>query len=345
MKRVLPKLLFTLFLFGMIFSGASTLSIVPQAPAYADTTADSTQNAAIEELKREMGELKNAEKADEETQTRSIAWRFGIAFLALLAASALFIALKIGIKKFEEFVSEKDVIRESAQTLRLKTISKIFKWAGSIFIGLIWAYVVLDTFGVNVAPLLAGAGIIGVALGFGGQYLIRDLINGVFILVEGQFGVNDIVKIGDYAGVVEDVNLRTTTLRDMEGRVIVIPNGEIKAVINMARRFSQAVLNIGVAYKENVDKVMDVISGIGKEIRSDSKFNSFILGDFEMLGVDAFGESEVTIKCRIKTLPTKQWEVSRELRRRIKNRFDELGIEIPFPHRTLYWGKSQEPGK
>src|SRR3989338_1902228 len=253
----------------MIFSGASTLSIVPQAPAYADTAADSTQNAAIEELKREMGELKNAEKADEETQTRSIAWRFGIAFLALLAASALFIALKIGIKKFEEIVSEKDVIRESAQTLRLKTISKIFKWVGSIFIGLIWAYVVLDKFGVNVAPLLAGAGIIGVALGFGGQYLIRDLINGVFILVEGQFGVNNIVKIGDYAGVVEDVNLRTTTLRDMEGRVIVIPNGEIKVVINMARDFSQAVLNIGVAYKENVDKVMDVISQIGKEIRAD----------------------------------------------------------------------------
>lgn len=343
MKRALPKLIFILFFLGAIFPGAFTLSVATPVSAYADTTADSTQNAAIEALKREMGELKNAEKANEDTQTRSIAWRFAIAFLALLAASALFIALKIGIKKFEEFVSEKDVIRESAQTLRIKTISKIFHWVGSIFIGLIWVYVVLDTFGVNVAPLLAGAGIIGVALGFGGQYLIRDLINGIFILVEGQFGVNDIVKIGDFAGVVEDVNLRTTTLRDMEGRVIVIPNGEINVVINMAKDFAQAVLNIGVAYKENVDKVMDAISQIGREVRSDPKFGPFILGDFEMLGVDAFGESEVTIKCRIKTLPTKQWEVSRELRRRIKNRFDELGIEIPFPHRTLYWGKDQKP--
>ncbi len=150
------------------------------------------------------------------------------------------------------------------------------------------------------------------------------------------------VKIGEFGGLVEGVNLRVTRLRDLEGRVIYIPNGEIKTVINFTKEFSQALLNIGVAYKENVDRVMEVIKQVGKEMREDGYFGKLILDDLDMLGVDDFADSQVTIKCRIKTLPIKQWEVAREFRRRLKNRFDELDIEIPFPHRTLYWGAASE---
>jgi len=193
-----------------------------------------------------------------------------------------------------------------------------------------------------MAPLLAGAGIVGLAFGFGGQYLIRDLINGLFILIEGQYRVNDVVKINEYGGLVEDINLRITTLRDLEGRVIIIPNGEIKTVVNFTRDYAQALFDIGVAYKENVDQVIQVIKEVGSQMRADTHFGKLILADLEMFGVDDFGDSQVTIKFRIKTLPIKQWEVSREFKRRLKNRFDELGIEIPFPHRTLYWGAGQE---
>jgi small conductance mechanosensitive channel len=200
---------------------------------------------------------------------------------------------------------------------------------------------VLKNFGIDVAPLLAGAGIVGLAVGFGGQYLIRDVINGVFILLEDQYRVNDVVKIGEHGGLVESINLRITKLRDLEGRVIYIPNGEIKTVVNFTKDYAQALLTVGVAYKENVDKVLSVIKDLGKEIKQDPCFGKLILDDLEMLGVDDFGDSQVTIKFRMKTLPIKQWEVAREFRRRLKNRFDELGIEIPFPHRTLYWGAKQ----
>jgi moderate conductance mechanosensitive channel len=254
----------------------------------------------------------------------------------------LLMLLKIGGKKIEKRLTKEDVIRESDATLQIKTIVKLFDWLGAIIIVILMVYMVLESHGLDVAPLLAGAGIIGLAFGFGGQYLIRDLINGLFILLEGQFRVNDVVKIGEYGGLVEDINLRITTLRDLEGRVIIIPNGEIKTVVNFTRHFAQALLDIGVAYKENVDRVMDVIKDIGHEMRQDPYYKRLILGELEMLGVDAFADSAVIIKFRIKTLPIKQWEVMREFRRRLKNRFDELGIEIPFPHRTMYWGTGSD---
>ncbi|MDD5217058.1 MAG: mechanosensitive ion channel family protein [Candidatus Omnitrophica bacterium] len=254
----------------------------------------------------------------------------------------LFLFLKHGLRKFEEMVSEKEVIRESEMTLRLKTYSHILKWLGSILIFAVTLYMLLQNFGIDVAPLLAGAGIVGLAFGFGGQYLIRDIINGVFILFEGQYRVNDVVQIGEHGGLVEAVNLRITKLRDLEGRVIYIPNGEIKTVVNFTKEYAQALLNVGVAYKENIDRAMSVIKELGGEMRKDPYYGKLILDNLEMLGVDEFGESQVTIKFRMKTLPIKQWEVAREFRRRLKNRFDELGIEIPFPHRTLYWGAPGE---
>lgn len=264
------------------------------------------------------------------------------AVFTLAASWILLRLLKLGLNRFETSLSQKEALRESDATLRLKTLLGVAKWAGSLFIIGIAAYIILESFGFDMSPFLASAGIVGLAFGFGGQYLIRDVINGIFILLEGQYSVNDVVKIGDLGGLVEAVNLHHTRLRDLEGRVIIIPNGEIKTVINFTKDYAQALLRVGVAYKENIDQVMDVIRAVGKEMRKDAYFSQVILDDLEMLGLDEFGDSQLTVLFRIKTLPIKQWEVAREFRRRLKNRFDELGIEIPFPHRTLYWGTAKD---
>ena len=262
--------------------------------------------------------------------------------IVILLAIISYTALRLGTSALQKTAWHNDGVRESELELRIKTLANLFNWIGGIVILLVALYLLLSLFGFNVAPLVAGAGVIGIAFGFGGQYLIRDLINGMFVLIEGQYRINDVVKIGEHGGLVEDVNLRITTLRDLEGRVIIIPNGEIKTVINFTRGYAQALLDIGVAYKENVDRVMDVIRQVGAEMRKDTYFGRLILDDLEMLGVDNFADSAVIIKFRMKTRPIKQWEVSREFRRRLKNRFDELGIEIPFPHRTLYWGTGED---
>lgn len=297
---------------------------------------------AQEQLKEAQERMGAAATAKKDNMRTGLLESITRSLVVIIVGLVLLLLLKIGVKKFEQAMTHKDVIRESETTLRIKTVAKLFKWIGTIAIVLTIFYVVAENHGLNVAPLIAGAGIAGIAFGFGGQYLIRDLINGLFILIEGQYRINDVVKIGEYGGLVEDINLRITTLRDLEGRVIVIPNGEVKTVVNYTREYAQALLDIGVAYKENVDHVMEVIKEIGKEMRSDKYFGKLILGDVEMLGVDDFADSQVTIKFRMMTLPIKQWEVARELRRRIKNRFDELGIEIPFPHRTVYWGTGKD---
>jgi small conductance mechanosensitive channel len=291
----------------------------------------------MEEMEKVLLELKQLK-----TQRLTLRQKIIVSVISITIGLLLFVLLKIILKRIEIAISRKDVLREDEFTLRVKTFNKLVNWLGGFVIAGVVIYIILDNFGMNLAPLLAGAGIAGLAFGFGGQYLIRDLINGIFILAEGQYRINDVVKIGEYGGLVEDVNLRITTLRDLEGRVIIVPNGEVKTVVNYTRGYSQALLNIGVAYKENVDRVMDVIKELGKEIKQDPYFGKLILGDLEMLGVDGFEDSQVTIKFRMKTLPIKQWEVMREFRRRIKNKFDELGIEIPFPHRTLYMGSGED---
>jgi moderate conductance mechanosensitive channel len=291
----------------------------------------------IESLEKELSAAK-LRRAIERPILEKVARAFGFVLIGLV----LYIILKILLRHFNRIITNKDAIRETEAILRMKTISKIFHWLGNIMIVGVVTYMVLGNLGFDMAPLLAGAGIIGLAFGFGGQYLIRDLINGVFILIEGQYRVNDVIKVNEYGGLVEDINLRVTTLRDLEGRVIIIPNGEVKTVINYTKGFAQALFDIGVAYKENVDRVMEVIKDIGQDMRKDPYFGRLILADLEMFGVDDFGSSQVTIKFRVKTLPIKQWEVSREFKRRLKNRFDELGIEIPFPHHTLYWGAGED---
>jgi small conductance mechanosensitive channel len=195
---------------------------------------------------------------------------------------------------------------------------------------------ILELMHIPIVPLMGGAAVFGLAVAFGAQNMIRDYFTGFMILVEDQYGVKDIVKIGDTAGQVERISLRMTVLRDLEGNVHFIPHGNITQVTNLSHSWSRAMFDIGVAYKENVDRVIQIIKELGKELRGDPEFAALITEDLEMLGVNAFDDSAVTIRFIIKTRPQKQWPVKREMLRRIKNRFDELGIEIPFPHRTVY---------
>jgi len=263
--------------------------------------------------------------------------------LILVVFWALLRILHYGLRKLEAYLTCHEMIREDETTLRLKTFIHLLRWLGSILIGCVALYMLLENFGIAVAPILAGAGVVGLALGFGGQYLIRDIINGVFILFEGQYRINDVVRIGEFGGLVEAVNLRHTRLRDQEGRVIYIPNGEIKTVVNFTKEYSQALLNIDVAYETDIDHVIRVIKDLGAEMRKDGYFSRLILNDLEMLRLEDLADFRITLKFRIKTLPIKQWEVAREFRRRLKDRFDKEKIQIPFPRRMLYWGAGQAP--
>jgi small conductance mechanosensitive channel len=201
----------------------------------------------------------------------------------------------------------------------------------------------LREIGFDITPILAGAGVIGLAVGFGAQNLVRDVISGFFILIENQIRVNDVAVINGTGGLVEEINLRTTVLRSQDGVVHVFPNGSITTLSNMTREFSFYVFDIGVAYKEDTDRVAEVLREIAEEMRRDQRFAPVILEPLEVLGVDRFADSAVMVRARIKTQPIQQWNVGREMNRRIKKRFDELGIEIPFPHRSVHIGAGSHP--
>jgi small conductance mechanosensitive channel len=219
---------------------------------------------------------------------------------------------------------------------RARTLVGVFYNAASVAIFLGGGLMVLQEAGIPIGPLLGGAAVFGLAVAFGAQNLIRDYFYGFVILLENQYKLNDVVKIGELSGQVEQITLRMTVLRDLEGRVHFIPNGQVTAVTNMTHGWSRALFDIGVAYREDVDRVMGVLAELARDLRADPQFAPLILEDATMLGVDEFADSAVVIKFFIKTRPLQQWTVRRELLRRIKNRFDELGIEIPFPHRTVY---------
>jgi small conductance mechanosensitive channel len=205
--------------------------------------------------------------------------------------------------------------------------------------------IALKKFGVDIGPILASVGIIGVAVGFGAQELVRDFISGFFILLENQVRTGDVAVINGTGGLVEKIEMRTITLRDFSGTVHVFQNGKINTLSNMTREWSAMVFDIGVAYKENVDEVMDVMREVGEELQSDENFKKAFLEPIEIFGLDSFGDSAIVIKARIKTKPIQQWTVGREYRRRLKAAFDAKNIEIPFPHTTVYWGEEISPLK
>jgi moderate conductance mechanosensitive channel len=227
---------------------------------------------------------------------------------------------------------------------RAKTLVSVFHNAANLLILGGGAIMVLEEIGIPIGPLVGGAAVVGLAVAFGAQSLIKDYFTGFILLLEQQYLINDVIRIGNVSGQVERISLRMTVLRDLEGCVHFIPHGEIHNLTNMTHGWSRAVLEIGVAYKENVDRVMDILAELGAEMRRDAKFGRLILDDLTMLGVDALGDSSVVVKLFIKTEPLEQWAVKREFLRRVKNRFDELDIEIPFPHRTVYH-RQESPSK
>ena len=290
-------------------------------------------------------EAEKAKKAEQElrnpyTIRNILQWliNHGPPVLAILVATGIFLWLS---RFFESRLVQRIVSRGSRGSRRerenrARTLLGVFRNATSLLVTVGGVAMILEEVGVPIAPLLGGAAVFGLAVAFGAQSLIKDYFTGFMILLEQQYLISDVIKIGDTAGQVERITLRTTVLRDLEGRVHFIPHGQITTVTNLTHGWSNAVFDIGVAYKEDVDRVIDVLVQLGKELRTDAEYRDLILEDPTMLGVDAFGDSSVVIKFLMKTRPLQQWTVKREMMRRIKNRFDELGIEIPFPHRIVF---------
>ncbi|HOV77506.1 MAG TPA: mechanosensitive ion channel family protein, partial [Sedimentisphaerales bacterium] len=224
---------------------------------------------------------------------------------------------------------------------RADTLSSVLGYLLSATIVTVAVLMILSQLRIEIGPVLAAAGVLGVAVGFGAQHLVQDVISGFFILLDDEIRVGDVVEIAGKSGLVERLNLRMVVLRDLAGNVHYVRNGKIDIVTNMTKDWSRYVFDIGVAYRENVDEVINVIRQVDESLRSDPVYAQDILEPIEILGLDRFADSAVVIRARTKTKPIKQWSVGREFNRRLKKRFDELGIEIPFPHRTVYLGQDK----
>lgn len=225
---------------------------------------------------------------------------------------------------------------------RADTLSGVMQYVFRFVVLVLACMVILPEFGIKIGPILAAAGVVGLAVGFGAQNLVQDIISGFFILMEDQIRVGDVVLIAGTGGVVERLNLRMTILRDMAGSVHYVRNGQINTVTNMTKDYSCYVFSIGVAYREDVDHVIGVVKEIDEEMRNDPEFKDDIIKPLEVMGLDQFADSSIIIKARTTTKPIRQWRVGREFNKRMKKKFDELGIEIPFPHVTLYFGEDKK---
>ena len=286
------------------------------------------------------------------TATPSIDWREAMQWeTAIRIAVIVFVALvayrvvRILINRLvAREIDEEDPLVRRVREQRSQTLASLLGNVAAIAIVVVVVLTILEILLDNIGPILASFGILGLAFSFGAQSLVKDIISGTFMLIEGQFGIGDVVRVSDVSGMVEKITLRTTVLRDVEGVVHIIPNGEITRVSNLTKSWSRTLLHIGVAYKEDVDHVMDVLRDILREFHADPEWGALLLEEPQVPGVEDLADSAVIIRVVAKTLPLKQWDVARELRRRIKKRFDREGIEIPFPHTTFYWGENQVPG-
>ena len=222
---------------------------------------------------------------------------------------------------------------------RARTLLPLLRRAAGLALATIALLTVVSEFGIDIAPLLAGIGIFGLAVGFGAQTLVKDIITGLFIIMENQIAVGEYITVAGHSGIVEDVSIRTVRLRDLEGTVHVVPFGEIGTVQNLTRDFAYALIDAGVGYGEDTDRVVEVLRGVAAEMEEDAEWAPHIQPPFEVMGVQELADSAVVIRCRFRTLPMWQWAVAREFRRRMKRRFDQLGIEIPFPQRTVHLAK------
>ncbi len=222
------------------------------------------------------------------------------------------------------------------QARRAETLGRVVRYLVGTVIGAVATMLVLAEVGISLAPILGAAGVVGVAVGFGAQSLVKDYFTGFFILFEDQIRTGDVVKIADIGGLVEDITLRHVRLRDYDGNVHFVPNGLISTVTNMGRGFAYAVTDVTVAYRENLDEVFAAIRSTGAALRSEADFAQRILSDLELAGVERWDENAVVVRSRFKVAPLAQWDVRREFLRRLKQAFDDAGIEIPYPQMTLH---------
>jgi len=255
--------------------------------------------------------------------------------------------LEIGDGRFANFIER---AARKAEFLKMQTarssqramaLGAVLRSITSLVVYGMAIMIALAEFGISLGPLIAGAGIVGVALGFGAQSLVKDFLSGIFMLIEDQYGVGDIVDLGEASGVVEAVNLRTTRLRDVNGTVWFVPNGEVRRVGNKSQQWARAVIDVGVAYDTDLAKAADVIKEVIDSVWRDQLENATVLEEPEIWGVENFGDSEITIRAVLKVEPGEQFAAAREVRKRLKIAFDREGIEIPFPQRTI-WNKAEE---
>lgn len=224
-------------------------------------------------------------------------------------------------------------------TKRVDTVTRVLRYAFSVLIWLTTVLLAFDKLGIAVAPLLGAAGIVGIAVGFGAQSLVKDYFTGLFLIIENQLRQGDAVEVGGLSGMVEEVTLRYVRLRNYDGYVHFIPNSLITTVTNKSRGFAFAVMDISVAYKEDTDACVALMKEIGAALRADPEFAPKILEDLDVAGVERWADSSVVLRCRFKVVAMEQWSIKREYLRRLKQAFDKAGIEIPFPHMTIHTSK------
>ncbi|MEZ4798687.1 MAG: mechanosensitive ion channel family protein [Flavobacteriales bacterium] len=257
----------------------------------------------------------------------------GITILGIIIGA--FIVHKLGNHFIEKIIRIAVVtdrhISAASEKKREDTLIRIFSWVFTIVLWLMVILMILQELGVPIGPIIAGAGIIGIAVGFGGQYLIKDIISGFFIILENQYRIGDVIRVADVSGGVEDISLRMTTLRDLDGTVHHVPHGEITKVSNMTKYFSRININIGVSYNAKLEHVIEVVNRVGNELAEDPEWKEVITSPPQFLRVDEFADSSVVVKILGETKSSEQWRAAGELRKRLKIAFDNEGIEIPFP--------------
>ncbi len=279
-----------------------------------------------------------------ELQTHLGAWRG-------LVMTAVHVALILGLAWLALRLSRKALARMHAhlqsdlddleRIKRLNTLEQVFRYVSGVFIVLVAGMLVLSELGISIAPILAAAGVLGIAIGFGAQSLVKDYFNGLFLLLENQVRQGDVVEVAGKGGLVEEMTLRYIRLRDAEGSVHTIPNGIVDTVTNRSRGFAYAVIEVGVAYREDLDEVIALMHRVGAEMRSDPALADKIEEDLDMNGVDQWADSAVVVRCRFRVKPLEQWTVRRAFLYRLKKAFDAAGIEIPYPHLTVYAGQDK----
>jgi small conductance mechanosensitive channel len=270
---------------------------------------------------------------DSEVWTRIAQASLHIILIVVLAGILLRVtrkAINVAKARLERRTSDRESLK------RLETLSWATRYITTVAIFVVAGMLVLAAMGISIAPILAAAGVVGIAVGFGAQSLVKDYFTGFVLLLEDQIRQGDVIEVAGKSGLVEEVTLRYVRMRDWNGNVHYVPNGTIDKVTNMTRGYSYATFDVGVAYREDLNGVFDLIRGVAGEMREDQSFGPRILEDIEIAGVENLADSAVVIRCRIKTVPIEQWNVKREFLGRLKNAFDVKGIEIPFPQRMVH---------